>query len=331
MAPYYDNPGQINDEALNIAGGRTYQVIQLADSEGNVIDPASGEFSGPIEFPDEFIIANTADTPVNATLVGKRDEGNSTTTNLAAGATFTGTGVEASPFYGTISVCIISSHNSAVNGLKFQASIDNVQWETIEQYNYVAANGLKSYSFSPSGRYFRLTYTNGGTTTTKLAIFTVLRSGAVKASSHRIKDNIDGEHDAELVKAVLAAERPDGSFTDINATQGGNLKISLEEVNGIDPLPTTVPVRTPTTTSVASSASSVTILAANANRRGVSIANDSTASLRLSFTSPATTTNAFIVLPPGSFILLDQQLIVGNAIYGIWTAANGTAQVTEYV
>jgi hypothetical protein len=331
MAPYYDNPGQINDEALNIAGGKTFQVFQLADSEGNVIDPASGEFSGTIEFPDEFIIANTADTPVNATLVGKRDEGNSTTTNLAAGATFTGTGVEASPFYGTISVCIISSHNSAVNGLKFQASIDNVQWETIEQYNYVAANGLKSYSFSPSGRYFRLTYTNGGTTTTKLAIFTVLRSGAVKASSHRIKDNIDGEHDAELVKAVLSAERPDGSFTDINATQGGNLKISLEEVNGIDPLPTTVPVRTPTTTSAASSASSVTILAANASRRGVSIANDSTATLRLSFSTPATSTDAFIVLSPGAFILLDQQLIVTNAIYGIWTAANGTAQVTEYV
>lgn len=202
---YYDNPGQINDEALNIAGGRTYQVIQLADSEGNVVDPAAGEFTGEIVFPDEFIIANTADTPVNATLVGKRDEGNSTTTNLAAGATFTGTGVEASPAYGTISVCIIASHNSATNGLKFQASIDNINWEAIEQYNYVASNGLKSYSFSPSGRYFRLTYTNGGTTTTKLAIFTVLRSGAVKASSHRIKDNIDGEHDAELVKAVLAA------------------------------------------------------------------------------------------------------------------------------
>lgn len=234
---YYDNPGQINDEALNIAAGRTYRVIQLADSEGNIVDPATSEFTGDIVFPDEFIIANTADTPVNATLVGKRDDGNSTTTNLAAGATFTGTGIEASPAYGTISVCIISSHNSATNGLKFQASIDNINWENIEQYNYVAANGLKSYSFSPSGRYFRLTYTNGATNTTELAIFTVLRSGAVKSSSHRIKDNIDGEHDAELVKAVLAAERPDGSFTDINATQGGNLKMSLEEVNGIDPIP----------------------------------------------------------------------------------------------
>lgn len=98
-----------------------------------------------------------------------------------------------------------------------------------------------------------------------------------------------------------------------------------------NPIPTSVPTRTPTTSSVASSVSSVTILASNASRRGVSVANDSTASLRLSFSTPATSANAFIVLPPGSFILLDQQLIVGNAIYGVWTAANGTAQVTEYV
>lgn len=106
-------------------------------------------------------------------------------------------------------------------------------------------------------------------------------------------------------------------------------------VSAANPLPVTadtdVDARTPTTTSVASSASSVTILALNANRRGVSVANDSTATLRLSFSTPATSANAFIALPPGSFILLDQQLIVGNAIYGIWTAANGTAQVTEFV
>lgn len=102
-----------------------------------------------------------------------------------------------------------------------------------------------------------------------------------------------------------------------------------QPVNGT--VATTVAVRTPTTTSVASSATSVTILAANANRRGVSIANDSTATLRLSFATPATAANAFIVLPPGAFILLDQQMIVTGIIYGIWSAANGTAQVTEYI
>jgi hypothetical protein len=30
-------------------------------------------------------------------------------------------------------------------------------------------------------------------------------------------------------------------------------------------------------------------------------------------------------------LLLDQQLIVTSAIYGIWASANGTVQVTEFV
>jgi hypothetical protein len=35
---YYDNPGQVNDEAISIAGGKTFQVIQVADLAGNVSD-----------------------------------------------------------------------------------------------------------------------------------------------------------------------------------------------------------------------------------------------------------------------------------------------------
>ncbi|NBN87533.1 MAG: hypothetical protein EBV32_00340 [Proteobacteria bacterium] len=102
-------------------------------------------------------------------------------------------------------------------------------------------------------------------------------------------------------------------------------------VGGGDATQRSVASRTPTTTSVASSASSVTVLAANVNRKGLSVSNISTAKLYLSFTSPATTTNCFIEVPAGAFLLLDQQCIVTNAIYGIWASANGTAQVTEYV
>jgi hypothetical protein len=100
---------------------------------------------------------------------------------------------------------------------------------------------------------------------------------------------------------------------------------------GLRPIEMEVPSRTPTTTRVASSASSVTILAANANRKGFSISNISTSKLYLSFTNPATTANCFIEVPAGAFLLLDQQCIVPNAIYGIWASANGAAQVTEYV
>ena len=94
---------------------------------------------------------------------------------------------------------------------------------------------------------------------------------------------------------------------------------------------TSVPVRTPTTVSIASTTASATLLAANASRKGFSVSNVSTSKLYLSFTTPATSINSFIELPSGAFILYDQQLIVGNAIYGIWSSSNGTAQVTEYV
>ena len=120
--------------------------------------------------------------------------------------------------------------------------------------------------------------------------------------------------------------------TDVQITGPVTVSNEVEVKNDTgNPIPTSVAVRTPTTTSVASSATSVTILASNANRRGISIANDSTQVLRLSYATPATTANAFIVMQPGSFLWLDQQLMITGTIYGIWASANGTAQVTEYV
>lgn len=121
-----------------------------------------------------------------------------------------------------------------------------------------------------------------------------------------------------------------GKWTPLSATDP--IPVSVADANfTVDHIDVDVPPRTPATTSVSSSATSVTILAANANRRGVSIANLSTQYLYLSFSTPATTANSFMRLDPGMFVLLDQQLIVTGAIYGIWAAANGTAQVTEYV
>jgi hypothetical protein len=158
---YYDNSGQINDEALSVAGGRTFQVIQLADSAGNIVDPAQGSvvFDGEVTISSEVEISN--------------DSGN--------------------------------------------------------------------------------------------------------------------------------------------------------------PIPISILPRTPFTSSVASSTSSVTILEANTDRKGVSIANDGSEILRLGFTSPVSSSNCFIIMQPHSFLMLDHQLIVSNALYGIWGGVSGTAQVTEFV
>jgi hypothetical protein len=85
------------------------------------------------------------------------------------------------------------------------------------------------------------------------------------------------------------------------------------------------------TVSVASATASTAIVAANTNRKGISIYNNSIASLFLSYANPATAENSFMQMQPGSLLMLDQQLIISNAIYGIWTTANGAAQVTEYI
>lgn len=117
------------------------------------------------------------------------------------------------------------------------------------------------------------------------------------------------------------------------------MQLADSEGNVIDPLSEqditvevelSVPVRVPTTSSVSSSSTSVLILAANNDRKGISVSNISTSKLYLSFTNPATVANCFIELSAGAFFLFDQQMVVGNAIYGIWASANGAAQVTEY-
>ena len=93
---------------------------------------------------------------------------------------------------------------------------------------------------------------------------------------------------------------------------------------------TTSVTGTATLSSVASSASSVTILAANTARRGASIVNTSTAILYLRIgggTATATTghsvqmaANTYYEVPFG----------YTGAITGIWASANGQANVTEY-
>lgn len=191
---YYDNPGTNPDEAINIVNGKVFNVVQLADIEGNVVDPGS---SG-------------------------------------------------------------SSNQQVVDGVN---SID---------------------SKLPS-------LTNG-----------------------KIPVDLGGA----------------------SVTIAGNVTVSneVEVTNNVgNPIPVSTPPTSPTTTRVPSSASSVTITTQNNSRKGLGVCNLSTANLYLSFSSPASTTNCFMSVPGGAFILLDQQLIIPNAIYGLWDGVDGGVQVTEFV
>lgn len=82
---------------------------------------------------------------------------------------------------------------------------------------------------------------------------------------------------------------------------------------------------------VASSATDVTILAANDARKGAIIYNESTAVLYLAFsnvTSDATHYSAQVVA--GGTFLLDAGEYIGP-VKGFWASVNGAAAVTEFV
>jgi hypothetical protein len=87
---------------------------------------------------------------------------------------------------------------------------------------------------------------------------------------------------------------------------------------------------TGTKSSVASSASSVTILASNTSRKGAMVYNDSTQILYLDLSGGTASAISYSVqVPANGFFELPAPVIYNGAITGIWAAANGSARVTE--
>ena len=87
---------------------------------------------------------------------------------------------------------------------------------------------------------------------------------------------------------------------------------------------------TATKSNVTSVATSTTLLASNANRRGFIVYNESTSILRLSFgATVASATSYSVAIPANSSYVGDVPLYTGE-IRGIWVTANGAARVTEF-
>jgi hypothetical protein len=126
--------------------------------------------------------------------------------------------------------------------------------------------------------------------------------------------------------------------TDLDAYIQSNFQGSLEEVSadqlplqnllelqsylansgGAAPKATTAP-----TTSVASSATSVTLLALNTNRKWASFRNDSTSVAYIAKSGTASTSSVYRLEPQGYLYFDDYTGIVT----GIWVSANGNMRI----
>jgi len=163
--------------------------------------------------------------------------GNSTIATLANGAIFTGTGVDVLE-YSAVTIQLDSSHDSAVDGMSFEFSIDNTNWDLVHKFTYTAANGARTFQFPTHAQYFRLVYTNGGTTQTTFRVQTVLHHGTPITTIHRLVDSTDPDRSATIQKSVTIAQQAGtGDFIPVQATAGGNFKVSVEEFDASASLP----------------------------------------------------------------------------------------------
>lgn len=134
------------------------------------------------------------------------DDGNSTSTPLSSGGSFTGQSVDVRGL-GFAFISVYSDVASAEDGLVIEQSIDNVNFYFSDEYTVPAGRG-KNYSINVHANFLRVNYTNGSSDQTTFQLLTKLMPDALD-SSHRVKDDITTDDDARLVKSILAIKAND--------------------------------------------------------------------------------------------------------------------------
>jgi hypothetical protein len=156
----------------------------------------------------------------------------------------------------------------------------------------------------------------------------VLTWNAVRgATGYRIYGRATG---AELfiaeVSGTTLTYTDDGSITPAGAMPTANTARIVTVTESAKPA-------TGTVSSVAGSASSVTLLAANAARKGATVTNDSSALLYVKLAASAASTSSYTVVLAGAaaapFSYMEVPFSYTGEIRGIWASATGNARVTE--
>jgi hypothetical protein len=180
-------------------------------------------------------IRNVAGTVVNPatdeSLQCSVDAGNSSTSQLGNGGTFIGAGVDCIG-YASVATTVHSDQDSSPDGMKFQFSMDNVNWDDSYSWNLDASSSMtRRFQFPVTARYFRIHYTNDTTPTTEFRCQTILHRQNILTSIHALKNCASDDRSAQIVKAALIAQREGvtgGQFCAIKSDISGNLKVTTQ-------------------------------------------------------------------------------------------------------
>lgn len=220
-------------------------VIYVDDGAGGVeIWDGTADFGGDVEIDTDALETICERIAVATEIMDDWDDGGdraninlpdsvniaglTTTTPLNSGVSWTGTGESTLP-YKSITIVCFADQDSAADGLQLQWSADNSNWEDhTAEYTYTASTDF-SIGASVRAGWFRVKYTNGGTNQGVFRLYTFMHTTQADTNIRPLSFAITDNESGPMVRAVLAAKKPNAAYANIEATAGGNLKVSIEE------------------------------------------------------------------------------------------------------
>lgn len=163
----------------------------LASIDGKL--PVLGQALAAASIPVVLTAAQLSTLTPSATTTSAISTNNSSTATLLSGAVFTGTGEDVTT-YSEMRVSVISNVASASDGLSFQQSSDNTNWDITDIYTIAASTG-KTIVVPRQAKFFRIVYTNGGTNQGSFRLQTILNRTGTAPSSQRPNDAYTNETD----------------------------------------------------------------------------------------------------------------------------------------
>jgi hypothetical protein len=296
------------------AAAATDPALVVAVSPNNIVTVQGA--SGVAGTPSGGII--TVQGPDSGALINAIiDAANSTTTPLAANATFTGAFTNCSGF-STLSLLLFTDQVSATNGLVVQYSTDGTNVDDNDQYSVAASNG-QQISFPLVGKFYRIVYTNGATLQGVFRMQAKLHVAAPKSSSVRSSDSVNDQQDTELVKSIIMGQVSSTVISNIAATAGTELRVAqISNGSGVQGALT-----------VGTTAVLVSVSGTNqAGRISATLYNNSVVQMFWGYTN-AVTTSSGTPIQPGQSVQWD----VGPAtsVFVIAGTAGNNARVTEAI
>jgi hypothetical protein len=179
--------------------------------------------------------------PISGTIdtVGSMpDKQNSTTATLTGGANWTGVGTDLLG-KSTVTCTLYADVASAADGMKFQFSMDNSNWDDTYSFN-MDAGSTRRFQFPICARYFRINYTNGADAQSAFRVQTVLHTANQLSSIHRLLDEMSTDRSAQVVKTVVFAQQDaSGNFTPVASDNAGAMSVAPQHTRILEHCNTT--------------------------------------------------------------------------------------------